>query len=113
MSARVLRDTHPRARKPNTCDSCYRPINRGETYRRVDAVGDDGLYSHRSCAHCEAVFAHIWTTDPDVRYYDEGIDLHEYLADRGSPLLGRFRKKWAGVDADQLTDELAHIHTGT
>lgn len=100
---RVLADGYPVARKQHYCSDCGRCIERGEKYRRVDYVGDDGLYVWKSCAHCDKVSAAIWSL-PDMHYFsDEGIDVLEWLTEYGiEPLASQMRDHWHGVTPDQI-----------
>jgi hypothetical protein len=108
MSATVLDDATPTARKQHFCDQCLRAIEPGETYRRQRVITDDGPDVWKTCAHCQAVYGHIWAHDPDARYYDDGVDLHEYLieCDRGGPLCRAFERKWRGVSVGEIPLEV-------
>lgn len=47
--------TYPTARKPHTCEFCYRTIVPGEKYLRGTGFGEgDGIHSWAECRHCEA-----------------------------------------------------------
>jgi hypothetical protein len=103
MSRTVLDDQKPTARIEHWCSTCCRIIQPGETYRRIRLITDDGPDVYKGCAHCEAVFNEIWRTDPDVRYYEDGVDLHEYLREADCfPLLRLFEKQWRNVGSDEL-----------
>lgn len=112
MSALVLEDVNPRARKRHVCGICLRKIEPGETYRRTRAVTDDGAQTWKTCTHCDALFMHILAHDEDARYFaDEGLDLVAYISDYGSPKLRRaFQRKWRGLSP---ADVVALLPFGT
>lgn len=104
MSWTVLDDQSPRARKRHRCSVCTRFIEPGETYRRLRVITDDGPDVHKSCQHCELVFAEIWRCDADVRYwaYDEGLDVPEYLREYAPELARMLERGWRNIGVDEI-----------
>jgi hypothetical protein len=106
----TLADENPVARKEHHCSDCGRIIRAGETYRRFRGVGDDGVFTWKSCAHCDKVAAAIWAVE-GAYYADEGIDIAEWLTEyRVEPLASQIRDHWRGVAADEV--DVAPIRSG-
>lgn len=104
MAWKVLAEETPTARKRHYCSHCWRHIEPGEKYHRIRAIGNYGPCVYKSCQHCNTVLNHIWRYDPDaLYYYDEGIDLQEYIGDYdGSSLLAQFLSGWRDVAVDDI-----------
>lgn len=103
MSTTTIDDSKPKARRAHQCDDCRRIIEPGETYRRWRGTNDDGIYTWKSCAHCDRLTTWIWS-DPESRYmWDEGLDVHEWIIECELPDLQRqYRAKWAGVAVEDV-----------
>jgi hypothetical protein len=100
VSDQTLSYEMPNAQRQHRCDNCWRVIEVGETYRRQTCVGDDGIYTHKSCSHCDALFAVIRIEDPQlVRDAAEGIELREWLEDTSHPLQEIFHNRWTEYGA--------------
>lgn len=103
----ALGSATPKARQSHHCDACGRVIDAGEVYLRIRYVEDGaGPGVWKECAHCRAVRARIYEIDPAAAYYDEGIDLREYLGDVGPGELAevaeQFRRFWRSALGELL-----------
>jgi ribosomal protein L24E len=101
VSILVLATEHPVARKLHTCQMCSRLIAPGERYTRQRAIGDDGPYVWKECAHCSAM---VDLLDIDWHdYQDEGWGpdaMFEYDPDtvKVMRLKALWRKRWTRRD---------------
>lgn len=89
--------THPRAKKPHNCDSCWRTIRPGERYLR--GVGLDGTaWTWKECGHCELLSEFVVSAYGLEEY--GGDDLHEWEPANVSELRVKvqFKKRWARTD---------------
>jgi hypothetical protein len=98
MSAVLLSDAKPKARKAHKCGLCYRQIEQGETYRRQTVRGDYGIETWTICAHCDALNDWLWFNDKDARWclQDGEFDMAEWISEyyRDSPATHLFRAGW-------------------
>lgn len=92
-------DTHPRARKPHSCDMCRRTIRTGETYRRSAGMDGTSAWTWIECAHCEPFARFAYSS----RGWDEGYD--ETLLIDFEPVdvaqarvLAQYRRRWQRRD---------------
>lgn len=74
----VIRRETPKARKQHRCDLCGRVIDCGEEYLRLWSLSDDGPYTWKECAHCQALwavysFSELLWYDEDYGYTPEDI----------------------------------------
>lgn len=75
----ILSDETPTARTYHKCSMCGRTISPGEQYRRTGIIGDNGLYTFKECAHCEAfcaLYAAEFTFDRWEGY--NAVDVQEW-----------------------------------
>lgn len=99
----VLHSSTPKARKDHRCDSCSRMIEKGETYLSQDNVYDGMRYGFKACSQCRALWSWVANRD-DFEWYDEGIDLGEWLGEYRHEALTiarlwvYFRRKWRRLD---------------
>ena len=42
-----------KARKDHRCNECYRTINKGELYEYFYGIGEGGLFTNKTCSHCQ------------------------------------------------------------
>ena len=79
MSATLLADEWPVARKEHTCHACFGTIGKGDTYRRQRLVwdGQPGVYkAHRLC---DGLY---WKMHREAGLWDdEGVDEGELRAE--------------------------------
>jgi hypothetical protein len=98
----TLTDTSPTARKAHSCSDCGRTIQPGEKYRRWSGVGDDGVYTWKSCAHCDKVASAIWASGEGPSECD-GLDVREWLTEYElEPLATQMREHWRGVAVEDI-----------
>lgn len=90
----LLRDDARTARKPHRCDDCLRTISPGEQYRSAAGVSPDGLWTSKTCTHCDHLRISIWHVDPHAYDPDYGLDLAEYLRDADPALYEQMRHHW-------------------
>ncbi|WP_066303274.1 hypothetical protein [Arthrobacter luteolus] len=63
-----------KARKPHTCQTCFRKIDIGEQYESRFGIDDGNPHRFKRCAHCVAVWS-IWEPeDIDGLISDDGYD---------------------------------------
>jgi len=59
--AHVWQERSQKARKPHKCGECGRTIEIGEKYCSVWAVGSDGPFQGKWCAHCDVAKDWLWS----------------------------------------------------
>lgn len=90
----ILWESSPKARIHHTCECCGRPIDPGETYRRTRILGDDGPYTWKQCAHCEAFVRHyIDEICPDLWDGYTQEDIAEW--EPATPEAAEHKRQWA------------------
>ncbi|MBT2537234.1 hypothetical protein [Arthrobacter sp. ISL-69] len=58
-----------KARKPHTCEECWRIIEPDETYHRTAGSWEGDFFTIKACGHCDRFRKHINEADD---YYHEG-----------------------------------------
>lgn len=81
MSAILLSEAHPRARKHHQCFHCYRSIALGEVHRK-STLKYDGVYTLRMHLDCDA----LW----DRYMKDNGLSYWGDFPDGSPPLANEF-----------------------
>ena len=99
----VIWSSRPKARKQHVCENCGRVIDRGEVYKRLRALDEDGdPYTWKECAHCSA-FVTLYIDDFADRY--EGFcqdDIREWepYTDEAAEHKRQWMNKWHNDDGD-------------
>lgn len=52
-----------KARKPHTCEECWRTIDAGETYHRTAGSWEGDFFTIKACAHCNVFRKYIDQAD--------------------------------------------------
>ncbi len=69
MSATVLRESLPTARKPRRCHVCWGLIGTGDTYYRQEVADQGTVGAWAAHLLCNAIFLRLW--EPWWDEYDE------------------------------------------
>ena len=91
-------NSHPRARKTHVCQTCYRIIRVGETYRRC-VTFDGTAHTWLECVHCETA-VRLWSDEIvwDDCYSADSFSEWEPLDVAGLRAKVNHRRKWARAD---------------
>lgn len=91
MSDFWAQPTHPKARKPHQCCTCYRTIDPGERYLRGFGIYDGHASDWKQCAHCEAMLPYI---DYDDTFSNDDYECWEPGNIRELRVRVHLNKKW-------------------
>lgn len=83
--------SYPKARKAHKCSTCYRVIDKGETYSRQFCVFDGHAYAWKQCHHCEAMLPYI---DWDDTFSEDDYDCWEPTNLEELRVRVHLNKKW-------------------
>lgn len=79
--ASVWNETTQKARKPHKCGECGREIEPGELYVRVWAIGSEGPFQGKWCAHCDVGKDWLWENCSGSLLGGVIEDLEEHVRD--------------------------------
>jgi hypothetical protein len=92
--------TKRKARKPHHCESCWRTIDKGETYERTACFDGGRASAYIECVHCRA-FAGLARDEIDPNH--EGYDYYsisEMFCSSSDLAIwhGQWADKWRRID---------------